>query len=275
MNSLCQFRDWSLYNGQQLLKAKAHGVTLESVKNGQSSDILKFIHGQGKDIKSLLHEVDVEEVEYTDLPDPEPCTEELQALDHMDAVCASYSTLDVKQSQYPCLDAQENSETVAMPTDIDMQLNPHIFVTVGVQCKSIIEHTASPCVMLDLALQTDLEVQDSFCMGDFIQGLYEHVVVQQKSDMSISPSLKSRLREQKITSRGTTMVTHDKQHPSKKPTWPIIFATWGAVSEDGAKVAHKDLQHETYTLDGLIHESKIGAKDIASFLMDTNAIDFV
>jgi len=34
-------------------------------------------HGQGEDIKSLLCEVDVEEVEYTDLPDPEPCTEEL------------------------------------------------------------------------------------------------------------------------------------------------------------------------------------------------------
>jgi hypothetical protein len=104
----------------------------------------------------------------------------------------------------------------------------------------------------------------SICSLDKLKELSD--VVQQKSDMSISPSLKSRLQEQKITSRGTAMVTHDKQHPSKKPTWPVIFATQGAVSEDGAKVAHKDLQHKTYTLDGLIHESKIGAKDVTPFV---------
>jgi hypothetical protein len=53
--------------------------------------------------------------------------------------------------------------------DINTQLNPHIFVTVGVQyinvhlhsrtviavgiqCEPIIKHTVSPCVILDLAL---------------------------------------------------------------------------------------------------------------------------
>jgi hypothetical protein len=95
------------------------------------------------------------------------------------------------QSSPPHLN--DNMTHCGVLQDIDTQLNPRIFVTVGVQCidthlhsrtvitvgvqcKSIIEHTASPCVMLELTLQTDLEVQDSFCMGDFIQGLYEPVV---------------------------------------------------------------------------------------------------
>jgi hypothetical protein len=61
----------------------------------------------------------VEEVEYTDLPDPKPCTEELQALDHMDAACASYSTLDMKQSQYPwCVHSSPESTHNMVDADV-------------------------------------------------------------------------------------------------------------------------------------------------------------
>jgi hypothetical protein len=45
----------------------------------------------------------VEEVQYTDSPNPESCTEELLVWNHMDVVYASYSTLDTPGLSVPAL----------------------------------------------------------------------------------------------------------------------------------------------------------------------------
>ncbi|KAG2063552.1 hypothetical protein BDR04DRAFT_1163562 [Suillus decipiens] len=297
----------------------------------------------------------------------------------------------------PLLDIKEKSEAFAKSTDIDTHLNSCTFVTVGVQCidlhlkfptvvavgvqcEPIIDHTIpvpSNRAMLDVGLQTDIDIEDSFDMCDAIHGLSVPVVcvsdiykpgdkifgdteydvssqmlheelceqytdynsyvlssssqtdcssdvspsqsccletsnappqdeakklgvshddnprcdiypldepnqplqaVQQRTDMPISPPLKSRLRERKISSKGITTAAHGKRSRSKAVR-PVIFATQGPVPEEISNVVQEDFQHETYTIEGLVCESDIGATDvtplIASFLMDHNAINFV
>ncbi|KAG2352386.1 hypothetical protein BDR07DRAFT_1498424 [Suillus spraguei] len=296
----------------------------------------------------------------------------------------------IQDINMPLLNIKEKCEAFEKSTDIDTHLDSCTVVTVGVQCidahlnfptvsavgvqcEPIIDHTIpvpiNP-VMLDVGLQTDINIEDSFEMCDTIHGLSMPVVcisdiyktsdkilcgdteydvssqmpheqlydqytdydsyvlspssqndcssdvspsqsccleksnappqdeakklsvshddnpkcdiypldepkqppqaVQQKSNMPISPPLKSRLWEQKISSKDIATAAHGKRGRSKAVR-PVVFASQGPIPED--------FQHETYTIEGLICESNIGATDvtplIASFLMDDNAINFV
>ncbi|KAG1832551.1 hypothetical protein DFJ58DRAFT_736336 [Suillus subalutaceus] len=98
------------------------------------------------------------------------------------------------------------------------------------------------------------------------------------SDTTISPPLKSRLRQAKQSRTTTTpAVTLQRQGPLKRGR-PVVFATQRPVLKGKANASSHPVESLKYTIQDMVRESQMGAQSVmpfmTSFLMDPHGLNF-
>ncbi|KAG1825326.1 hypothetical protein DFJ58DRAFT_738542 [Suillus subalutaceus] len=132
-------------------------------------------------------------------------------------------------------------------------------------------------IRLEAAIGANADVSDSSSSGcnesNSCEALQEMII------RPVSPTLKSRLRQNKRAVIPKAPAAPSRREGSSKPGRPVVFATQRTVVTEKGKVGRQQVKSPKYTIQDLVRESQTGGHNVApfisSFLMDPDGMDFV